>query len=220
MIEFYNRYKKIAWSVLIIIGAPLLVESYFLIIEAVISPNDLFKSDFYHSYFVLIRLKRLIILFLLAVLGTGLFNRFGKETIFRYLYQYRYRLGALFLFGCVLFEIHGSSVYYWENYFQGSKHFETLIGISRSIRSDEWAVNTPMMISQYFNGAAPFPYFSETIRGAWTDAFIIYGQPVLNIVEIFRPFHWGYLLLSPAKGLSFFGSGGFWDCFSYHLNWQ
>lgn len=207
MIEFYNRYKKIAWSVLIIIGAPLLVESYFLIIEAVISPNDLFKSDFYHSFFVLIRLKRLIILFLLAVLGTGLFNRFGKETIFRYLYQYRYRLGALFLFGCVLFEIHGSSVYYWENYFQGSKHFETLIGISRSIRSDEWAVNTPMMISQYFNGAAPFPYFSETIRGALTDAFIIYGQPVLNIVEIFRPFHWGYLLLSPAKGLSFFWIG-------------
>jgi len=207
MIEFYNRYKKIGWSLLIIIAVPLLVESYFLIIETVISPNDLFRSDFYDNFFVLIKLKRLIILFLLVLLGVGLFNHFGKETIFYYLYQYRYGLGALFLIGCVLFEIHGSSIQYWENFFQDSKHFETWIGISRSIRSDEWAVNTPMMISQYFNGAAPFPYFSETIRGALTDVFIIYGQPVLNIVEIFRPFHWGYLLFSPAKGLSFFWIG-------------
>lgn len=92
--------------------------------------------------------------------------------------------------------------------FRNQNTSETLIGISRSIRSDEWAVNTPMMISQYFNNAAPFPYFSETIRGALTDVFIVYGQPVLNIVEIFRPFHWGYLLLSPAKGLAFFGSRG------------
>lgn len=207
MIALYNRYKKIGWSLLIIICAPLLAESCFLIIETVISPNDLFKLDFYHNFFILISLKRLILLYLLMAVVTCLFNRFGKAVVFGYLYRYRYGLGALFLLGCVLFEIHGSSIQYWENYFQGSKHFETLIGISRSIRSDEWAVNTPMMISQYFNGAAPFPYFSETIRGALTDVFIIYGQPVLNIVEIFRPFHWGYLLLSPAKGLSFFWIG-------------
>ncbi len=204
MITLYNRYKKIGWCVAIIICAPLLVESYFLIIESVISPYDLFRSDFYHRFFLLMRLKRLIALYVLTAMGGYLFNRFGKETIFGYLYQYRFGLGALFLVACVIFEIHGSSIQYWQNYFQESKHFETLIGISRSIRSDEWAVNTPMMISQYFNNAAPFPYFSETIRGALTDVFIVYGQPVLNIVEIFRPFHWGYLLLSPAKGLAFF----------------
>lgn len=38
-----------------------------------------------------------------------------------------------------------------------------------------------------------------------TDAFIVYGQPVRSWEVIFRPFHWGYLFLSPAKGLSFFG---------------
>ena len=52
-------------------------------------------------------------------------------------------------------------------------------------------------------------YFSETLRGAKTDAFIVYGQPVLSWEVIFRPFQWGYLLFAPARGLSFFWCGRF-----------
>lgn len=34
--------------------------------------------------------------------------------------------------------------------------------------------------------------------------FIVYGQPVLDFAELFRPFHWGYLLFGASRGLSFF----------------
>lgn len=82
MITLYNRYKKIGWCVAIIICAPLLVESYFLIIESVISPYDLFRSDFYHRFFLLMRLKRLIALYVLTAMGGYLFNRFGEGDNF------------------------------------------------------------------------------------------------------------------------------------------
>lgn len=63
-----------------------------------------------------------------------------------------------------------------------------------------------MTFSQSFDG---FKYFSDLVRGTSTDVFIIYGLPVLNIVQIFRPFQLGFLFLGLAKGLSFFWCGRF-----------
>nr|WP_155803707.1 hypothetical protein [Bifidobacterium minimum] len=36
--------------------------------------------------------------------------------------------------------------------------------------------------------------------------FIIKDSPVLDIAEVFRPFHWGYLLLGSSRGLAFYWS--------------
>ncbi|WP_423219223.1 DUF7657 domain-containing protein [Acetobacterium malicum] len=127
------------------------------------------------------------------------------EKLTGIVYKYRFWISGILLILLVFFEIHGSSILYWQNYLSNLTNiYEPLIGISRGIRSDEWAVNTPMLLSQYYNNSGLFPYFSETIRGTLTDTFIIYGQPVRDVAIFFRPFHWGYLLLSPAKGLSFF----------------
>lgn len=63
------------------------------------------------------------------------------------IYKYRYIIaGCLF----VVFEITGSSVGMWCNYL-GDVDEEVLFGVSRAIRSDEWAVSTPMLYSQYYN---------------------------------------------------------------------
>ncbi|MBR6025044.1 MAG: hypothetical protein IK044_08865 [Methanobrevibacter sp.] len=62
-------------------------------------------------------------------------------------------------------------------------------------------MNTLFAFSQYQNN---FTYFSDIIRAAPTDMFIIYGQAVWDIAVIFRPFNIGYLFLNPAMGLSFF----------------
>ncbi|MBC3899933.1 DUF7657 domain-containing protein [Acetobacterium malicum] len=127
------------------------------------------------------------------------------EKLTGIVYKYRFWISGILLILLVFFEIHGSSILYWQNYLSNLTYiYKPLIGISRGIRSDEWAVNTPMLLSQYYNNSGLFPYFSETIRGTLTDTFIIYGQPVRDVAIFFRPFHWGYLLLSPAKGLSFF----------------
>lgn len=79
-------------------------------------------------------------------------------------------------------------------------------GGARPIRSDEWAVFTPMSLSQYAGGNS---VFEDIFRGTETDMFIVYGQPVFDWSVIFRPFQWGYLFLTPAKGLSFYWEGKF-----------
>lgn len=131
---------------------------------------------------------------------------YKKEQFFSFLYQYRYPIAIAAFFFAVLFELSGSSIGNWAN-FLGIDNNGLLLGKSRMIRSDEWVVSTPMAFSQQFNHGAAFPYFSNTLRGANTDAFIFSGLPVWDIAVLFRPFYWGYLLFGVAKGLSFFWVG-------------
>ena len=125
------------------------------------------------------------------------------SPILRIAYRYRYLIALVVLIVCVLFEISGSSIACMGRQI-GSDDSGTLFGIPRLIRSDEYATVTPFTFSQYYNYSGQYPYFSETIRGTMTDTFISYGLPSWNICTLFRPFLWGYLLLGPAKGLSFF----------------
>ena len=180
-------------------------ELYFLMIENMIA-IEFFQSRTGLSQ--IIHAVHYLRLFFFMGLGIGLsilVNVYGMEKLTGIVYKYRFWISGILLILLVFLEIHGSSILYWQNYLSNLTNiYEPLIGISRGIRSDEWAVNTPMLLSQYYNNSGLFPYFSETIRGTLTDTFIIYGQPVRDVAIFFRPFHWGYLLLSPAKGLSFF----------------
>lgn len=107
---------------------------------------------------------------------------------------------------CVIFGINGSSIGQWNALFN-TEDTDVLFGISRAIRSDEWATSTPMALSQYFDSERAFSYFSSVVRGMPTDVFLEYGQPVRDIAVMFRPFHWGYLFLPPSLGLAFYWSG-------------
>lgn len=130
--------------------------------------------------------------------------KFGRK-ILGYGYRYRYLIGVILLVTCVFFEISGSSISMYGDYLGIDVNSRGLLfGTGRGIRMDEWATNTPMALSQYAND---FGYFTDIIRGTETDAFIVYGQPVTDLAVVFRPFHWGYLFLSPAKGLAFFWCG-------------
>ncbi len=131
------------------------------------------------------------------------------DIIGPFVYKYRYCFAIGIVVFCVILNISGSSIAVWNNYLPQSSDPSstgTLFGISRSIRSDEWCVNTPMAFSQAYNQTGAFPYFGDTVRGANTDMFIVYGQPVWNIAVLFRPFHWGYLLFGAERGLAFFWS--------------
>lgn len=121
------------------------------------------------------------------------------------IYRVRWLLGLLILIVAVIFEIHGSSIGMWNYYLQaGTNKQGLLIGQDRPIRSDEWAVFTPMTLSQYHN---QFRVTSDILRATDTDVYMVYGQPVRDWTAIFRPFQLGYLFLSPAKGLSFYWVG-------------
>lgn len=123
-----------------------------------------------------------------------------------FIYRYRYIIALVILIGCILFEISGSSLNCWNMLLQTgvSAESDLLYGTPRTIRSDEWAVFMPMIFSQCLNS---FEYFSEAIRGGNTDVFMIYGLPVMNLMQIFRPFLIGFLFLGISKGLSFFWIG-------------
>ena len=131
-----------------------------------------------------------------------------KTDYLNIIYRYRYLLGALFLLIAVVFEFSGSSIACWQLFMPDSGVSDTgvIFGGARTIRSDEWAVFTPMSLSQ---GEGGYSVFENIFRGTETDMFIVYGQPVLDWSVIFRPFQWGYLFLTPAKGLSFYWVGKF-----------
>ena len=122
------------------------------------------------------------------------------------LFRLRWLIGSMVLVMLVLFEFNGSSVGMWNSYVHDAslQHDGIVFGVDRPIRSDEWAVFTPMALSQYYNG---FGLVSNIMRGTETDTFMVYGQPVRDWSMIFRPFQIGYLFLSAEKGLSFYWFG-------------
>uniref|UniRef100_UPI0039B8B979 DUF7657 domain-containing protein n=1 Tax=Candidatus Ruminimicrobium bovinum TaxID=3242779 RepID=UPI0039B8B979 len=75
-----------------------------------------------------------------------------------------------------------------------------IFGKARNIRTDEYQTYTPILLSQNPN----YPYFNKILRGTTTDVAMTYGQPIKNIISVFRPFLSGFLFLGSAKGLSFF----------------
>lgn len=145
----------------------------------------------------------LIVLVGMAVLYVFLKN---SREILGFLFRYRFLLCLILFVFCVLLEVSGSSIGMWNTYVGGSDG-GILLGVSRPIRTDEWAVSTPMALSQYVDPQGAFSYYSSVVRGTATDVFLEYGQPVKDLAVIFRPFHWGYLFLPAGKGLAFYWCG-------------
>ena len=146
-------------------------------------------------------LKSICLLILFLALGI-VSARVGFDNIFKY--RYWIALGAFVIF--VIFGVTGSSIGMFTEYF-GVEDRDILFGITRSIRSDEFAVFTPMTWSQYYDPNGHFSYFSSVLRATDTDVFLEYGQPVASWLIIYRPFFLGFLFLPIANGMAFFWYG-------------
>ncbi len=124
------------------------------------------------------------------------------DAIGRFIYKYRYAImGVLTVTGIAL-GISGSSIGVWCD-FTNTKDTGLLLGISRKIRSDEWAVSLPTNISQFYHSNG-FDYFSDSINGTMTDYFMGYRQPVRSIAMLLRPFVAGYVFLPMNQAVAFF----------------
>ncbi len=134
----------------------------------------------------------IILVFLLAIYD------FARFKIF--VFKYRWLIGmAMIVFGTIL-KLHGSSLGYISNILTGADT-ANLWGTKRDIRSDEFVVFTQMALSQV---KSDFKWFSDIWGYSSSDMFMIYGQPIKNLVTIFRPFSVGYILLGAEYGLAFF----------------
>ena len=101
---------------------------------------------------------------------------FNLKNLYAWLYKNRYYLGFGIIVFSVIFELNNSSIDIWKfldtNCFQEQSNI--IFGKPRLVRSDEWSVYTPMLLSQ----APEYKYFNDCLRGCNTDVFMVYGQPI------------------------------------------
>lgn len=148
----------------------------------------------------LIWLAGVILCFVIIMMLKKIPNSYWQK-----IYKFRYLIGVVIIAVCVLFELSGTSLSWFSQYFPSMQgKTGTLFRSFNPYRSDEFVVNTIFAISQGENPYQSYPYFSDIVRGTTTDMFIVYGQPVWHYGILFRPFQIGYLLLGSSQGLSFF----------------
>ena len=129
------------------------------------------------------------------------------RSTFNYIFDHRYQIALIIFVLCVIFKISGSSIGLWSDQMNlDNKDTGIIFGKSSPIRSDEWAVLSPMFKAQTESG---FNYFNNNLRATKTDVFMIYALPVLNIFQIYRPFLLGFIFLGFERGLSVFWCGRF-----------
>lgn len=124
-------------------------------------------------------------------------------------FRYRWVIGAIVIAFCTILKLHGSSIGVLGELLTG-RDVSRVWGTSRSIRTDEYVVFTEMALSQVKSG---FHWFSDVWGYTPSDMFIVYGQPVLNLTTLFRPFSVGYILFGAERGLAFYWSSRLVICF-------
>lgn len=149
-----------------------------------------------------IKLLRLAILFPIWTLVCSWFS-FGLSQVGEWLHRNRFRLGAAIILAAVVLNISGSSLAIWNSWLGRNGTQDLVFGAPRPIRTDEYVVGTPLAFSQAYND---YGYFNWLFGDKPADMFIIKDAPVWFLAEIFRPFHWGYLLLGSSAGLAFYWS--------------
>ena len=152
-------------------------------------------------FFVAVLCSAVIVLFYTSYTAQKYFR-----VIVHYCYQYRWVLALVVFIVCVALRIHGSSIGAYNKIFptQTKMAETTLFGIPRSIRSDEYGVQTPVFFSQTYND---YKLYSEQMSLSETNMVLDYYSPVKDIVAIGKPFLWGYLLFGNEIGLSWYWCG-------------
>ena len=70
--------------------------------------------------------------------------------LYDFIYKKRYLIGVMVLSFLVLFKYNGSSVENWSDYIEPEYKLPShvIVGVARLIRSDEWLVSTPSILTQ------------------------------------------------------------------------
>ena len=145
-----------------------------------------------------------------AIMFVGLHFILKLDKMYDFIYKYRFYIAGIAFIIAVCFEYSGSSIGVYNEILQGEStetYFSPVLGRYRSIRSDEWVVNTPIFTSQAVDAKNPFAYYNNNLRGTKTDMFSVVAPAVLDVLTIAKPFNIGYLLLGASRGLSVLWAG-------------
>lgn len=99
-------------------------------------------------------------------------------------------IAALFLLLCVL-HLHGFSLPLWHEAIDGTPMDEVLLGSPRRIRSDDWVVQIPSILSQTSQRPS-FPVVNAVIGSGKVSNLVGPSVPMKHWLSAFRPHLWGY----------------------------
>ena len=122
------------------------------------------------------------------------------------LYDFIYKNRVWICIGLLVFSVlnnfNGSSIAMWNSYIEPSSQValgNPVFGDPLPIRSDEWAISIPRMMSGEYSN---YSEFNDIVRGVRTENISASGL-FLDYSALYNPSHWGYYLFDFAHGLSF-----------------
>ena len=143
----------------------------------------------------------LLVVSFLLIYGSIYVSRKKDFVLAEWLYKKRWLLGGCLLVICVLLNLNISSLHEWAAYLGSSDKNGVLLGVTRSIRSDEWVKSIGIVKALSYEN---WPAYSTLIRAASTENVMITGHIAWDISALFRPSSWGFLVFGSASyGLSF-----------------
>lgn len=98
--------------------------------------------------------------------------------------------------------LHGFSFPVWHDFIDQTPRSEVIVGTCNLIRSDDYLVVLPQMLSQRAH-FPPFPIINTLIGDGDCNMLVNYSMPVRSFYTLFRPQTWGFFVSSDL-GLSFF----------------
>ncbi len=108
---------------------------------------------------------------------------------------------AILLICLTVFRISGTSVGIYDHYFNGSNHKDShlIYGIPEAIRSDEWLVNTQMIIAQ---SQAGYPHINHNL-GTGRDMSLVVDVPYKEWSVVFKPQNLAFFVLPIEYAFAF-----------------
>lgn len=145
-------------------------------------------------------------LFLLIDLFIGINIIFDKQKIWNFIYNKRYIIGIILFTVVVIRGYHGSSMYAYNDFIEPSyqiKESIPIIGNYRSIRSDEYLVDTPAILSQY-NRNSNYSKINNALMARETTVYMYPQLPTKSIAVLNNPRLIGFLFLNVEQAYSFY----------------
>lgn len=151
-----------------------------------------------------IKFKFIFFMFLLEFLCMHLY--INVKIIWNFIYKYRYIIGISLFSVLVAFGFHGSSSGLYENFIEPNSSTSSgipIFGKNRDIRSDEWVVSTPFVLSQnsILNN---YNTFNVTAAASLTNVSFYPKMPSKNISILASPKYLGFLFLPLENAFSFY----------------
>ena len=146
------------------------------------------------------------LLLIFTILNIFVFLHFilDLKKMYEFIYKKRYVIGLIVFAFLVIGKYNGSSIEIWNSYIQPKYSMESniILGIPRSIRSDEWLVGTPTTLTQATKNVNFGTY--NRIMGNTKNLVTLYPNlPSKDISILSTPNNIGYLFLDKERAFSF-----------------